>query len=290
MLHLNRAMAHVLVTGSAGAVGKPVCAELLRRGHRVRGIDRVATAWLEDGVVADITDPEAMRSAAHGVDAIVHLAAQPDEAPFAKLLGPNVAGVYSVMSAARAEGVARVVLASTLQIVWSRKREERGGPARVDEANPSNHYALTKLWAEQMGEMYARCHGLSVIALRLTWMVRNPYEARKIQMLGALDLYVSQRDTGRAFASAVEAPAIPFAVVYVAGPDAAPLFDLEPARRLIGFEPQDRFPDGLGFEVPKMPEIPEGLELPDEGQRADSTTVAIDRGGSATTEPGPSEP
>src|SRR5215831_4161293 len=148
-------MAEVLVTGSAGAVGKAVCRELRERGHYVRGIDRVPTAWLDDFVVADIAEPEAMRGAARGAAAIVHLAAQPDEAPFAMLVGPNVLGLYNVMDAARVEGVKRVVLASTLQIIWSKR--DLGRPARVDEASPSNHYALTKLWTEQMGEMYARC-------------------------------------------------------------------------------------------------------------------------------------
>jgi uronate dehydrogenase len=197
------------------------------------------------------------------VEAIVHLAAQPDEAPFARLIGPNVAGLFSVMDAARAERVPRVVLASTLQVVWS--REGRGRPARVDESSPSNHYALTKLWAEQMGEMYARCYGLSVIALRLTWMVRDLYEARKIRALERTDIYVSQRDTGRAFASAVEARDVPFAVVYIGGPDAATLYDLEPARRLIGFEPQDRFPDGIGFPYsPAADDKPTGAITKDE--------------------------
>ena len=138
-------MAQVLVTGSAGAVGRPVCAELARRGHRVHGIDRRPTEWLEDAVVADITDGEAVRAAARGMDAVVHLAAHPDDAPFATLVGPNVTGLHTVMDAALAEGVRRVVLASTLQVVWS--RQDRSRPARVDEACPSNHYALTKLWA-----------------------------------------------------------------------------------------------------------------------------------------------
>ena len=29
------------------------------------------------------------------------------------------------------------------------------------------------------------------------------------------------------------------------------LLDLEPARRLLGYEPQDRWPAGLGFELPE---------------------------------------
>ena len=38
------------------------------------------------------------------------------------------------------------------QIVWQRLPQDR--PLGAEEACPANHYALTKLWAEQMGEMY----------------------------------------------------------------------------------------------------------------------------------------
>jgi hypothetical protein len=59
------------------------------------------------------------------------------------------------MSAARELRVARVVLAGTMQVVWHRQDIDR--PSSVGEAHPADHYALAKLWAEQMGEMYARC-------------------------------------------------------------------------------------------------------------------------------------
>jgi uronate dehydrogenase len=242
-------MASVLVTGSAGAVGRPVCRELLGRGHAVRGLDLVPTPDLDDCVVADIAEPEPVAEAMRGVEAVVHLAAEPNDAPFAaKLVGPNVVGLHNVMSAAREAGVRRVVLASSMMVVLYGPK--RGRPARVDEAYPADHYALTKLWAEQMGEMYARCHGLSVIALRLTWMVRNPDGARRLRQTDRRDLYVSSLDAGRAFASAVEATGIEFAVVYAGGPDCGANFDLEPARRLLGFEPRDHWPEGLGFELP----------------------------------------
>jgi nucleoside-diphosphate-sugar epimerase len=240
-------MGIVLVTGSAGAVGQPVCRELAARGRSVRGLDRVPTPGVAEAVVADVTDAEAVRAACRDVDAVVHLAAKPDDAPFGELVAPNVTGVFNVLSAAREARVRRVVLASTLQVIWDRPAGDR--PARADEACPANHYALTKLWAEQMGEMYARCYDMSVVALRITWMVRNAAEARKMRALRRFDIYVSQRDTARAFAAAVEAPAIRFAVAYVSGPDGGAQYDLEPGRRLLGWEPRDRWPEGAPREV-----------------------------------------
>jgi nucleoside-diphosphate-sugar epimerase len=242
-------MGIVLVTGSAGAVGQPVCSELVARGRRVRGLDRVPTPGLADAVVADVADAEAVRAACRDVDAVVHLAAKPDDAPFAELVGPNVTGVFNVLAAAREARVRRVVLASTLQVIWERASPDRDRPLGPDEASPANHYALTKLWAEQMGEMYARCYDMSVVALRITWMVRNAAEARKMRALRRFDIYVSQRDTARAFAAAVEAPAIRFAVAYVSGPDGGAQYDLEPGRRLLGWEPRDRWPEGAPREA-----------------------------------------
>jgi dTDP-4-dehydrorhamnose reductase/catechol 2,3-dioxygenase-like lactoylglutathione lyase family enzyme len=248
-------MAKVLVTGSAGAVGRAVCRELVGRGHHVRGLDRVPTPGLEDVVTADIAEAEGpVRAACKGVDAVVHLAAEPNDAPFPTLLGPNVVGVHNVLRGAREEGVKRVVLASTMQVVWP--GPPLGHPARVDQARPPNHYGLTKLWAEQMGEMYARCYGMSVIAVRLVWMVRNAREARKMRAHNRPEIYVSNRDAGRAFANAALAEGITFEVVYVAGPDAADLFDLEPARRIICFEPRDRWPEGLAFDPDEAPGQP----------------------------------
>jgi nucleoside-diphosphate-sugar epimerase len=241
-------MAFVLVTGSAGAVGRAVCSELLRRGHVVRGFDRDPTPGVSEAIVGDVAEAGPVREAVQGVDTVIHLAAEPNDADFSVLLGPNVVGLFNVMNASRQASVRRVVLASSVQVLaWN---PNRTGAARVDEAEPGNHYGLTKLWAEQMGEMYARCYAMSVLAVRLAWVVRNADEARKMQRLRRPDLYFSSRDAGRLFALAVEAERIGFEVVYGASIEATELFDLEPARRVLGYEPQDRWPDGLGFEPP----------------------------------------
>jgi uronate dehydrogenase len=241
-------MSKVLVTGSAGAIGQPVCRELERRGHQVRALDLMQTPGVRDAMAADITDAQAVKLAASGVDCIIHLAAIPTDAPFERLVGPNVIGLYNVMNAAREAGAQRVVLASSVQVVSRRSGE---GLARVEDADPGNHYGLTKLWAEQMGAMYFRHFGLSVLAVRIGWVVRNLVEVRRMREVRRPDLYLSHADAARFFTLAIEAPDIGFAVVYAVGRGGAERFDMEPARRLIGFEPKDVWPEGIGFEVPE---------------------------------------
>jgi len=241
-------MANVLVTGSAGSVGRPVCAELGRRGHVVRAFDRVPTPDVADAVVADVADAAAVHAAMRGMDAVVHLAAQPHDRPFPELVGPNVIGLYNVMDAAREAAVKRVVLASSMMVVAGWNDPPR--PARVDERRPHNHYALTKVWAEQMGELYARRAGLSVVVVRLGWMVRNPDEARHMLELKLFDCYVSRDDGARALAAAVEVDGVAFEIVYAASRGGERVFDMEPARRLLGFEARERWPEGLPFALP----------------------------------------
>lgn len=252
-------MAHVLVTGSAGAIGDPVCRALLARGHRVRGMDRVVSESAADrghtgfeAVRVELEDRDGVKAAMRGIDSVVHLAAFPDDADFSLLEGPNVRGLLHVLDGARQEGVRRVVLASSIQVLdgwWDLTRKE---PASAEIETPSNHYALTKVWAERAGEMYARCYGLSVIAVRVAFMVRNPTEARRLMQRQLFDVYLSRGDVARCFALSVEASNIGFAVLYAVGKGGERLFDMEPARRLIGFEARDRWPEGLGFDVPDL--------------------------------------
>ena len=144
-----------------------------------------------------------------------------------------------------------MVIASSVRVVGGRE-----GGARVvgvDEVAPYDLYAVTKCLAEDMGRMYARRYRLSVIAARLGWLVRNAREQARFASMTAeaqqTDL-LSQGDAGRFFVRAVEAEGVSFAVLYaVSRRTFVPGFDLEPARRIIGYEPQDIAPQGIHFEA-----------------------------------------
>jgi uronate dehydrogenase len=108
----------VMVTGSEGGVGRAVCKHLSNEGHTVYRFDRFAQSDLENAIVGDIANRDQVLEATHDMDAIIHLAATPDEADFLEeLIEPNVRGLYNVCDAARENGVARLVLASSVQVV-----------------------------------------------------------------------------------------------------------------------------------------------------------------------------
>lgn len=240
----------VLVTGSAGGVGRAVCEELQRAGHEVRGFDRLATPGVDDSISGDILDRQAVLDAAEGAAAIIHLAATPDESDFIeRLLEPNVRGLYHVCDAARRQRVPRLILASSVQVVFGHDWNE---PIRVEEGpRVVNHYALTKLWAEDMGEMYAREYGMSVVAARLGWLPRSEEHAQELLASSfGTDIYLSLGDAGRFFRACIEADLAPgqFEALFATSLSAGKTrIDLTATQQLVGFRPQDTWPEGQPY-------------------------------------------
>jgi nucleoside-diphosphate-sugar epimerase len=254
----------VLVTGSAGRIGRAVVAELQARGWRVRGFDRVPTPGLRDATVGDLTDVAAVRRAIEGAGTVIHLAATPDDDDFLTQLAPNnLIGVYHVLESSRLACVRRLILASSGQVVWW-QRERGPWPIKADDPpTPRGWYAAAKLFLEAAGRMCAESHGMSVIAVRLGWVPRSREHIEELNALDwAKDVYLSPGDAGRFFACAVEAPAdIRFAIVYATSrPLGTAMYDLEDAKKLLGFEPRDRWPEGIEdmAAVPPSPQRQQG--------------------------------
>jgi hypothetical protein len=190
------------------------------------------------------------------MDIILHLGAYPNDADFLEvLLEPNVRGLFHICDAARQVKAERLILASTLQVVTGHRQQDRTRTVRIEDGpTPVNHYALTKVWAEAMGDMYARVHGLSVINVRIGWLPRNTEEAKRlVANPGGPAVFLSHDDSDRFLERCVESPrpgpGEAVTLFATSRPPGQEALDLEPARRIIGYEPQDTWPEGLPFPI-----------------------------------------
>lgn len=243
----------VVVTGSAGRLGRAATRELLARGWRVRSFDRVASPAGES-IVADLADRAALDGALEGAAALVHLAATPDDDDFAaRLLPDNLLGLHNVVEAAKAAGVPRLILASSGQVNFV-QQYEGPWPIRVgDPLTPRGWYAVTKVALEAAGQIHARVTGHPVISVRLGWCPRDRAHAEELaQSFHGPHCYLSPHDAGTFFAAAVERPLPPgHHVVYASSrPAEITMLDLGPAKALLGWEPADRWPEGALDDLP----------------------------------------
>lgn len=169
-----------LVTGATGAIGPGVVAAL-GATHDIRTLSRQAPDPDQFAVpvtpfTGDIADAAAVRQAARGADAIVHLAAllhivDPPPAMRAEYERVNVAGTATVLEAARAEGVSRVVLMSTIAVYGYAARtvlDEDAVP------RPETFYGQTKLAAERLAMAARRGDGTPLATVLRSAAVYGP--------------------------------------------------------------------------------------------------------------------
>lgn len=252
----------ILVTGSAGRVGQGAVQGLVQAGHEVHGLDVRPTPGLPAAQVifGDLADGEKLRTYFQGMDAVVHLAATPDDMAFprqppphdtdnflSQLLPNNIVGLYHVLEAARQTKLPRLILASTGQVVW---QHVENGPWPLDQQTPFSPrywYACTKVFLEMAAMAYSREHALTILVVRLGWCPRDQGQAQEIaQQERFQDVYLSPGDAGRFFARAVEAESLPlYSLLYCTSrPTHLIRYDLIPAKELIGYLPKDQWPTG----------------------------------------------
>ncbi len=111
----------VLVTGATGFIGSSLCRGLAEAGYRVRALHRRTSDLTAlrgqpvETVVGDILDPASLRPAVAGADLVFHAAARSDYWKDPRgVVEAAVTGTANVVEAARAAGVRRLVLTSSV--------------------------------------------------------------------------------------------------------------------------------------------------------------------------------
>ena len=133
------------------------------------------TAPDEERVTASVTDLDAMTAACAGVDAVIHLAAIADEAPWERIAAVNIEGTYVAFEAARRAGVRRVIYASSNHAVGFAPRSEFPVPDYAFPA-PDTYYGVAKVTGEALAALYHHRYGMDAICLRILTCAEKPPE------------------------------------------------------------------------------------------------------------------
>ena len=159
----------LLVTGAAGRVAEQLLPALAER-YDLRLTDRTEKAGASAGanlIVGELTDSNLLDGLLEGVDAVVHLAGNPDpSSSWSQLREPNVEAFTALLSAARNQGVRRVVFASSVHAMGV---YEGLGRWPIDPAwppAPCCAYGATKAFDEALARVYAYRSTMSLIGLR----------------------------------------------------------------------------------------------------------------------------
>jgi len=200
-----RPVALYVVTGGAGFIGSHLVGALVGRGERVRVVDDLSSGKLENlsatevGVAGsgapvelfrgDVADAALVRAALRGASGVFHEAAQVSVP--ASIRDPeqsyrvNVMGTLSVLEAARAQGVRKVVFAASSAAYG----DEPELPKVEDMApEPLSPYAAGKLAGEVMLATWGRAYGLQTVALRY-FNVYGPCQSDDSPYSGVIALF-----------------------------------------------------------------------------------------------------
>lgn len=246
----------VLVTGATGNLGSKLCRHLAGR-YSLRLLDLEARGN-PDVIEADLSQWNASWLAAFdGVDAVIHLAADPIAAHgWSELIAPNLDALATTFLAAARSGVKRFVYASSNHVMGGYQDHPEAGPITTElpplpgtrymaDGLPrdSTPYAAMKLFGERLGKSLSDAYGLSVIAIRIGWVWKGENRPADLpQERGAWfrQMWLSNEDFCQLMECCLTASLEPrFVIVNGMSRNARMRWDLDSARQLVGFEPRD---------------------------------------------------
>lgn len=252
-----RMEAKVGITGASGIVGKVLTDALaseydLTLYYRNTRIEREQFKRVR----VDFSREDETMGVFDGLDAVIHLAADPHPATaWDTILSANIVATYNVMEEARRAGVPRVVFASTNHVQQGQCMLSADQPSSVkpfyvrrlgqvrlsDPPSPNSYYAVSKLFGEQLGRYYSAFFGMRFVALRMgstfdnddpSWVKGTPGEDYVRAM------YLSHRDCAEAFRAALRVDT-DYLLAYAVSDNDRRLYDMTETIKKLGFAPRD---------------------------------------------------
>lgn len=222
-------------------------------------------------IVADISDGDALQSAARKEDAIVHMAAYPfTDGDWDDIFEPNIVGMYNALEAARREKLESFVFISSNHAVGMYETEfapeiyARDFDLVIDHTDPvrpDSFYGASKCFGEDLGRYYVENYEYPkrFYALRVGTVNMPPYDHpygnaehgvengefeqgspeydREVARMKAT--WQSRRDFAQQVDCCLQDDAIEYGIFYGISDNQRRWFDLEHARTELGYDPQD---------------------------------------------------
>jgi len=225
----------VLITGAAGRIGSHL-SEALKERYDLRVLyNRTVPEKppVDDVHVADVSDYAAIAPVLQGMDAVVHMAADPSpRATWESVRDKNIAGTYNIYEAARAAGCNKIVFASTNHVMGMYDRDRQWPIYANQPVRPDSLYGVSKAFGETLGRYYADQHGLSVICLRIGWFLPEPRDEIGMWM------WLSPRDCAQVVWRAIESP-LGYGVFYAISRNTRRHWDITETIERLGYRPED---------------------------------------------------
>lgn len=177
MMHNQR----ILVTGADGFIGSHLTEELVKKGYDVKAftyynsfntwgwLDTLDKSVMENVEIfqGDVRDPNGVREALKGCDAVFHLAAL-IAIPFSyhspdAYVDTNIKGTLNILQAARQLETERVLVTSTSEVYGTAQY------VPIDELHPyqgQSPYSATKIGADRLAESFYRSFNMPVTIVR----------------------------------------------------------------------------------------------------------------------------
>jgi nucleoside-diphosphate-sugar epimerase len=266
----------ILITGAFGKVGTAL---LELPGELVLYDQQVDPSYKSQVHTAQglIQDRPLLEKAMRGCRAVVHLAATPEvNATWENVLRNNILGTQRLLEVAREAGVERVIFASSSHVVGMVELEnypaiyEAGHGIMVtkDAAHrPDSYYGVSKAFGEDLGRYVAEKEdGPRFYALRIGGVhaapLDHPYSVAEGEVAAGLcargdkayelivkrqkAIWLSRRDLFQLVWRCLEYDGPLFDIFYGVSNNDARWLDIEYAKKVLGYRPQDNGTEWTG--------------------------------------------